>query len=65
MVNLFHDTILAAIHGKRVTVMPKDIPIVCQIRGETNPYAGSIGLRDVTRRKKCSDEVDKDGNRVY
>ena len=64
-VNLFHDTILAAIHGKHVTVMPKDIHIVHQLRGETDPYAGSISLRDVPRRRQCSDEVDKDGNRVY
>ena len=65
LVNLFHDTVLAAIHGKRVTVMPKDIHIVRQLRGETDPYAGSVSLRDVPRRKQCSDEVDKDGNRVY
>ena len=65
LVNLFHDTVLAAIHGKHVTVMPKDIHLVCQLRGETDPYAGSISLRDVPRRKQRSDEVDKDGNRVY
>ena len=44
LVSLFHDTILAAIHGKRVTVMPKDIHIVHQLRGETDPYAGSISM---------------------
>ena len=65
LVNLFHDTILAAIHGKRVTVMPKDIHLVHQLRGETDPYAGSVSLRDVPRKKQRSDEVDKHGNRVY
>ena len=65
LVTLFHDTVLAAIHGRRVTVMPKDIHLVRQLRGETDPYAGSVSLRDIPRRKKHSDEFDKDGNRVY
>ena len=65
LVTLFHDTVLAAIHGKRVTIMPKDIHLVCQLRGETDPYAGSVSLQDIPRRKKHSDEVYKDGNRVY
>ena len=65
LVNLFHYTILAAIHGKRVMVMPKDIHLVCQLRGETDPYAGSVSLRDVPKRRQRSDEIDKDGNRVY
>ena len=64
-VTLFHDTVLAAIHGRRVTVMPKNIHLVCQLRGETDPYAGSVSLQDIPRRKKHSDEFDKDGNRVY
>ena len=65
LVNLFHDTVLAAIHRKCVTVMPKDIHIVRQLRGEIDPYVGSVSLRDVPRKKQRSDEVDKDGNRVY
>ena len=37
LVNLFHDTVLAAIHGRRKTVMPKDIHQVRQLRQETDP----------------------------
>ena len=65
LVNLFHDTVLVAIHGKRVTVMPKDIHLVHQLRGETDPYAGSVSLRDIPQKQQCRDEVDEDGNRVY
>ena len=52
LVNLFHDTVLAAIHGRRVTVMPKDIHLVRQLRQETDPYAGSVSLRDLPRRNR-------------
>ena len=65
LVSLFHDTVLAAIHGKRVTVMPKDIHLVCQLRGVTDPYAGSVSMRDVPRKKKHTDDVDEFGNKVY
>lgn len=34
MVELFEDSNLAAIHGKRVTVMPKDMRLVRRIQGE-------------------------------
>ena len=34
LVGLFDDTNLAAIHAKRVTVMPKDIQLARRIRGE-------------------------------
>ena len=33
LVNLFEDTQLAAIHGKRVTTMPVDMQLVCKLRG--------------------------------
>ena len=33
-VGLFEDTNLCAIHGKRVTIMPKDIKLARRIRGE-------------------------------
>ena len=36
LVNLFCDSQLAAIHGKRITMMPKDIQIVQRLRGEKN-----------------------------
>jgi len=35
LVGLFEDTNLAAIHAKRVTIMPKDIHLARRIRGET------------------------------
>ena len=34
MVSLFEDTNLAAIHAKRVTIMPKDIALARRLRGE-------------------------------
>jgi histone H3 len=34
LVGLFEDTNLAAIHAKRVTIMPKDIQLARHIRGE-------------------------------
>ena len=34
IVGLFEDKVLEAIHGRRVTIMPKDIQIACRIRGE-------------------------------
>jgi histone H3 len=34
LVSLFEDTNLAAIHAKRVTIMPKDIQLARRIRGE-------------------------------
>jgi histone H3 len=34
MVNLFADTCLCAIHGKRVTIMPKDVQLARRLRGE-------------------------------
>ena len=49
--------------------MPKDIHIVRQLRGETDPYAGSISMRDVPRnigqKRKRTQEVDEFGNNVY
>ena len=34
LVGLFYDASLCAIHGKRVTIMPKDIQLARRIRGE-------------------------------
>ena len=34
LVGLFEDANLCAIHGKRVTIFPKDIQLACRIRGE-------------------------------
>ena len=66
LVNLFHDTVLAAIHGRRKTVMPKDIHLVRQLRQETDPYAGSISLRDIPRKNRRGEEdFDEHGNILY
>ena len=52
LVNLFCDCVIEAIHGRRVTIMPKDIHITRRIRGETDTYkaTGAITLRDVKRK---------------
>ena len=55
LVGLFEDCVLEAIHRKRVTVMPKDMFIALRIRGETDRYKGSIGMRDVPRKDNCKD----------
>ena len=34
LVGLFEDTNLCAVHAKRMTIMPKDIPLARRIRGE-------------------------------
>eukprot|EP00056_Hartaetosiga_gracilis_P019432 m.14118 g.14118 ORF g.14118 m.14118 type:complete len:144 (-) comp7696_c0_seq1:332-763(-) len=34
LVALFEDTQLAALHGKRVTIMPKDMQLALRLRGE-------------------------------
>ena len=62
LTNLFCDCVLEAIHRRRVTVMPKDIHITRQIRGETDTYkaTGAITMRDVKR--KCDDD-DNSGSR--
>ena len=36
MVSLFEDSNLCAIHGKRVTIMPKDLQLARRIRGENH-----------------------------
>eukprot|EP00798_Chlamydomonas_sp_ICE-L_P030554 gene30554-biopygen16396 len=41
LVGLFEDTNLAAIHAKRVTIMPKDIQLARRIRGLVKPYIDS------------------------
>ena len=61
LANLFCDCVLEAIHGRRVTVMPKDIHITRRIRGETDTYkaTGAITMRDVKRKN----DDDNSGNR--
>lgn len=38
LVGLYEDTNLCAIHGKRVTIMPKDVQLARRIRGEQSLY---------------------------
>lgn len=40
LIGLFEDTNLAAIHAKRVTIMPKDILLARRLRGESTNYQG-------------------------
>ena len=62
LVNLFCDCVLEAIHGKRVTVMPKDIHITRCICGEMDTYkaAGAITMRQV--KHKSDNENGQTGN---
>ena len=52
LVNLFTNCVLEAIHGRQVTVMPKDIHITRRICGETDTYkaTGAIRMRNVKRK---------------
>merc|ERR1712129_485837 len=42
LVTLFEDTLLCAIHAKRVTVMPKDMQLARRIRGENIAWQGEV-----------------------
>ena len=55
LVGLFEDSVLEAIHRKRVTVMPKDMFIALRICGETDRYKGSISMQDVPRKDNRKD----------
>ena len=61
LVGLFKDCTLEAIHGRRVTVMPKDMYIALKICGEHDKYANCFKLsfkpREDTRKE--TDEVNK------
>ena len=46
LVGLFEDTNLAAIHAKRVTIMPKDIQLARRIRGERASAAAQPWVTD-------------------
>ena len=51
IVGLFEDCTLEAIHGKRVTVMPKDMYIALKICGERDKYANCFKLAYKPREK--------------
>ena len=38
MVQLFEETVLCAVHAKRVTVMPKDMNLARRIRGDRTAF---------------------------
>lgn len=38
LVSLFEDTNLAAIHAKRVTIMPRDMDLALRIRGTRDSF---------------------------
>jgi histone H3 len=40
-VGLFEDTMVCALHAKRVTIMPKDMQLARRIRGETHGRHGT------------------------
>jgi len=42
LVHLFEDAQLCAIHGRRVTINPKDVALARRIRGETQDSATQI-----------------------
>ncbi len=42
-VGFFEDTNLCAIHAKRVTIMPKDMQLLLQIRGESHLMNSCVG----------------------
>ena len=46
--------------------MPKDIHLVRQLRQETDPYAGSVSLRDLKKKnRKGEQDFDEYGNVLY
>ena len=49
LVGLFEDTVLEAIHGKRVTVLPRDMQIARRIRGETEATPSQPRIRRLDR----------------
>ena len=44
LVALFEDGVLECIHGKRKTVMPKDLHVALRIRGEMDKYANCFKI---------------------
>ena len=38
LVGLFADTLLCAVHAKRITILPKDLLLARRIRGETEKW---------------------------
>ena len=59
LVGLFEDCTLEAIHGHRVTIMPKDMYIALKIRGERDKYANCFKLSFKPREEESRKETDE------
>ena len=51
LVALFEDCVLECIHGKRKTVMPKDMHVAMRIRGEMDKYANCFKLTQPSKQR--------------
>ena len=51
LIALFEDCVLECIHGKRKTVMPKDMHIAMRIRGEMDKYANCFKLTQPSKQR--------------
>lgn len=61
LVGLFEDTQLCAIHGKRVTIMPKDIQLARRIRGNRSQDSRlSRNRKETDKRKRAAEEDEKE-----
>ena len=64
LIQHFHDTNLAAIHAKRVTIQPKDMMFVSQIKGYIPPKTGEGGRKKKTEQRDGKDIRGKNMNRM-
>ena len=65
LVALFEDGILESIHGKRKTVMPKDLHIALCIRGEMDKYANCFKIMIQPREKPRGRREETDMTHEY
>ena len=61
LVGLFEDCVLECIHGKRVTVMPKDMHVAMRIRGEWDKYANCFKITLKPREDGQEDNLEDTG----
>ena len=65
LVALFEDGVLECIHGKRKTVMPKDLHITLRIRGEMDKYANCFKIMIQPREKSRASREETDVTHEY
>ena len=65
LVALFEDGVLECIHGKRKTVMPKDLYIALRIRGEMDKYANCFKITIQPREKPRGSREETDVTHEY